>query len=206
MHRALMMAISTALVACAVPAMGGPFTIDQSNPFACPSGCGGSNIAATNAFGQTFTPTLSALDAVEVWVADFTSSSTAPSTARMTIMSGTFGSVLGFTDLVVPDVLGDSSFPPFVIHFDFSSPIVLTPGSLHTWMISIVAGDGAGLGLYGASDLYAGGQQFFGPTQPGSADWFFSEGLHPTSVPEPGTVVVLALGAMALAVRRKSYR
>ena len=145
--------------------------------------------------GQSFTPMLSSLDAVEMHMTDWDRGNAVGATFKVVIHDGATVSdpVLG-TSLVATaaaDLLHE------FVHFDFASPVPLTPGLPHTVEVFQLSGDAFRLnGLY--PGFYAGGQM----NTNSSGDLYFRTG----QVPEPSSSLLIALGGIALVRRRRSRK
>jgi hypothetical protein len=153
-----------------------------------------------NRIGQSFTPTLPAVDAVELNLGSLSGLS---STIFVNLRSGLAGPdgldgpILGTSNSVFlpPDT------PNEVRHFDFPNRTLLTPGALYVFE---VVGNNGHAGALSTGDKYPRGvalKEF-------SADFdmIFAEGLH---VPEPGSMVLSATAFVVLAVSvtgQRSYR
>lgn len=157
-------------------------TIDQQNNAPATGTNGGA------LFGQSFTPTLTRIDAIEFLMGGFSE------TVIVEILDG----VMGFDGLGAP-VIGTSN-PVLVntpgvhqiIHFDFPLAVLLVPGQ--TYVARLFAASGI-RGVSHSENFYAGGQFLAQGYAPGSytseRDMIFREGL---SVPEPTTAWLIALG------------
>jgi len=139
-------------------------------------------------FSQSFTPTLSSLDAVDVVL--FVPGTQSLSLQLSVFMSdGLGGPLKGSTNfMTIP-----SSSESIPVEFTFQTPIVLQPGMIYTFSIG-------GLSMsqfsvrYG-SDTYAGGQMFDATFVYPNQDLYFGEGL---SVPEPGSASFFVSGFFIL--------
>ncbi len=170
-------------------------TIDQQNTELDPTMVIG---VGTLTFGQSFTPTLSRIDAVEVAL------KSGPSTWKIEILegSGLNGDILAFSSPVTftrPIPVSDP------VHFDLVTHISVTPGNQYTVRLSNVSGGAAAVGIPNSSgiDSYLGGSAFF-PFSTGVTDILFSVGLH-TAVPEPSTLllgVMLSFGLLTVRIRK----
>ncbi len=150
--------------------------------------------------GQSFTPTLNAIDfaTFELAVADPSSENV---TATLISGDGFGGSELGTSDKVL---VASGSFAQY--QFDFTSSISLTPGQVYTLKLNNAFGDL--VALEGDGNPYAGGVEYdvSGVAQP-SYDLTFTEGANPQAVPEPqAALMFLVMGLIGLgawAVRRR---
>jgi len=108
-------------------------TVDQSftGPFA-----GFGSVTTFEAFGQEFTPTVSSLVAVDVFLQPNAAAGTGTTdTQTVTIRSDSkSGTILGSASKVVTGVAGDPISPQ---HFDFDPPVSLTPGSIHVVTVKV---------------------------------------------------------------------
>ncbi|MFN8179258.1 MAG: hypothetical protein U0167_15105 [bacterium] len=128
--------------------------------------------------GQSFVPTLPHLNVVELQMNS--QSSAAGGVAVVRIRSGSVtGAILGVSEpAIIPPVM----LPVDVVHFDFSAPVPLEPGSPH--VIEVVATAGT-LGVFGArisEDSPPGTAIAFGTEQPRDALWFREGISYPESV------------------------
>ncbi|HXT68681.1 MAG TPA: hypothetical protein VN700_02940 [Vicinamibacterales bacterium] len=187
-------------------ASAGPVTFDQTNPFNCPNltngtppnpnGCQSHN-PYSRAIVQTFTPTASTLDYVEVWVHDVHDDAANSGSLAQLVIRSPLGTIIGTAQTSVTNH-GYSPQSPFLLTFTFSTPVVLTPGApLHSWQFLVPGGDTEGLAIFGTFfDTYLGGTGYSGGSDTGG-DWFFGEGLQTpatASVPEPTASSLVAIG------------
>lgn len=173
-------------------------SIDQQNTVVNPRTVIG---VGTLTFGQSFTPSFSSIDAVEI---AFTTG-TGTSTWKIEILDGNGldGDILGSSSPVTFSRLNVNSGPP--VHFDLLSRLSVIPGQEYTARMSNVSGSTTTVGIPNppTEDFYLGGSAFF-PFPSTVTDILFSVGLH-TAVPEPSTLfigVVLTLGFLSGRLRR----
>ena len=185
--------VAIVILLTATSAQSGPFAIvDQEYAPGTFPNLQTSTSAIGNS-GQTFTPTLSSLDAVEMNMTDFGGTNSIGATFQVVIHDG--GAV---SDPVLGTSLTASAPDGLVIdfvHFDFASSVPLTPGSLHTIEVFRLSGDDFRLnGLF--PGFYGGGQM----NGNSSADLYFRTGQH---VPEPASALLIAVGGILFGARRQ---
>jgi hypothetical protein len=158
-------------------------TVDQQNLVSDTSS--GPGIVTGRYFGQSFTPTLTGIDAVELLMVTSGSSSTV--FIELLAGSGTVGAAIASTGSVT---IINTTFE--MVHFDFPSTVPLIPSSTYTFAFNYASGD-APLHQYSSLNPYAGGMAFDeGNLSRPEYDFVFSEGLHGV-IPEPSTLVIWSL-------------
>ncbi len=187
------------LVVLISPARADSIIFDQTNT-TLPLGTVFQNILVFSPIGQSFTPTLTSLNFVNLLTGpvDLTTFTT-PFTLELDIRWGSIsGTVLGVSQPTT--IIPSSSFASIVTPFTFATPLTLVPGDLYVMQVVAISGN-ASVGSTNI-DNYSGGTQILsGVAQPNNDLWF-QEGI---SVPEPGTLVQLSTGLLGLAlmVRRR---
>jgi hypothetical protein len=156
---------------------------DQSNT-GLPDGTLSQNLLNYSPLGQSFTPTLTSLNFVNLLTLG------GSATLEMDIRSGSIsGTILGTSELtVIPfsDTLSEVSF-------SFSTPVALIPGDLYVLEPFLVSGDA--LIASTNSNNYPGGNQILAGADQPDNDLWFQEGI---STREPGTFFLLGTGLIAL--------
>jgi hypothetical protein len=184
---ALALAVAAASV-CAAP-LG---TVDQQNVVA-----DGRVYTGQNNIGQSFVPTLDAIEAVDFQLGSL---SVAASSIFVRLRDGVVGdNGLAGTPLAKSNTLVLPPDSPFEWrHFDFPSRISLTPGN--TYVLELVSNNGHASNL-SFNDLYPAGRSL----NVGSpdVDLIFAEGLH---IPEPGSAMLGMMGAISLYWFRGGWR
>jgi hypothetical protein len=148
--------------------------VDQENLF----GGDSSFYAYSTTLNQTFTPDLSAIDAVEVVLWQVTSYGEASVRLSLFEGAGIYGTLLGSSD---PQTIAATE--PQVYHFDFASTLALTPGGTYTLSLTSVDPTPVpfkwGVTIWNA---YAGGSAVNNHGDelipPDYFDFTFTEGLH----------------------------
>ncbi len=176
------------LTVLSTPVMGAVIvTIDQQNLI-------GGFDTDDDQFGQTFTPSLNGIDAIELRVSR---SSIVPDTVAVDLFEGTGfgGTLLGTTNSLVL-----TNGPNQVKHFDFAATIPLTAGNTYTFRARLISATGDFDLEFSNSDTYSGGEAIgFSAASGGNIDLWFVTGLH-TAVPEPPLALLFAacVGALRL--------
>jgi hypothetical protein len=171
------------------------YTVDQHNDNLAQNV--GSHAFNSPPMGQSFVPTLSALDVVEI----FYGSTAGVDSGTIAIHSGTIGGpLLGVSLPTDMSFRVNSGF----VEFDFSSPVLLTPGN--TYVLELLqSGSPAGYNLTD-NDRYASGALIEGGVvNPFNQDLFFREGPASGAVaaPEPTVVWLVAPSLAAMWLRRR---
>lgn len=146
-------------------------------------------IQAAAPLGQEFTPSLSALDVVELVTRDGDQMIGGGANLYVNIRGDTItGSILGTSSTVT---LPNGFYG--VTQFDFASLVSLTPAN--RYVIEVVASGDDWRVENKEMDPYPGGRVIYQGAPQSAWDLRFREGL---SVPEPSTVVLLSMGTLAL--------
>lgn len=167
-----------------------PITVDQEN--VAPTNSSGPG-GLTN--GQSFTPTLTAIDAAEFLLRSDGASSTLHLEVRQG--QGLTGTLLGSSGQVtIGGALSE-------VHFDLLSTVSLLPGNLYTLVLALDSGDSFA-GDMSTLNPYAGGLAINNSNSTFSArDFWFREGTHEAQVPVPATLGLLVLGLAGVVSGRR---
>ncbi len=181
------LAIMAGLLLPALSARASLSTVDQQDSK------GGSGSLASN-YGQSFTPALTSLNAV-----DFFLTSQMGSTVQVNLYAGTGynGTLLGSS--AVMTIAADPNVTITLREFTFAAPISLTPGTTYTFRLvgtSYFLGYDSSNGYSGGTELDANGNTLSSPSFPGfppstTYDLTFAEG---TVAPEPAVWMMLLCG------------
>ena len=163
----------------------GTFQFDQQvNPTTAP---GGFFNIAPDPTGESFVPSLSAIDFVQFYFDD--SANGLGSSIAVNIWSGSIGTgtLLGTSEAVsVPDGFNGAST------FLFAAPVSLNPGTTYYLQPFIQSGDSSQLGVVGNN--YANGSAYLHGVQQ-SVDFWFREGAL---VPEPSSFSLAIVGLVGI--------
>jgi hypothetical protein len=152
---------------------------DQTNT-GLPDGTLSQNLLIFSPLGQSFTPTLTSLNFVNLLTDD------GSATLEVNIHSGSIsGTIL---DTSLPAVI-PLSLAPTLSSFSFSTPVTLIVGDLYVIEPFVVSGDT--LVASTSTNNYLGGTQILGGIAQPNNDLWFQEGI---STPEPGVLLLLATG------------
>ena len=153
--------------------------------------------ANANPWGQSFTPTLSAVDYVRFKFADGDRLQTGGATVHVNILSDSIsGRLLASTE---PVFMADGFAGVATFLFPASVPVV--PGTVYYFTVAVHPGsdlwaiDSAGYNYPGGSGFWAG--------VAGAGDLWFQEGIV---VPEPTVLWIALIGAGALAWKSRLNR
>ncbi|EAR20455.1 hypothetical protein [Nitrococcus mobilis] len=184
------------LLGIAAAAHAAPITlVDRQNQGTVDGTNGGAS------FGQSFTPTLPAIDAIEFFMAGL------GQTVMVNILDGLAGAdglggpVIATSDPVTVFTLSG----PQNIHFDFPARVALTPGQLYVAQLFTPGGiEGVS---WTTGDAYGGGQflqEGLASSDFVARDLIFAEGLtYSLSLPESSWLFSLGLLGAGLATRRR---
>jgi hypothetical protein len=166
--------------------------VDQQNPVGM---AGTGPVVGT---GQSFTPSLPALDVVDL---SLSTTADVPSTAvtlHLDLFSG-----MGFTGTLLgsSNPVTVSQFGFHLVEFNFPSLIPLVPGNVYSFQI--IGGGYEELGSLG--NLYTGGTEMDSGGNPGNGtfDLVFAEGL---SVPEPSSFLLCVCGGLVTVTARRKRK
>jgi len=147
---------------------------------------GGYNNIVPGPSGQSFIPSLSSVEFVQLYLADTTYNGTG-AIIYVSLWSGslTNGTLLGSTaPILLP--YGFVGLTNFV----FSAPLTVAPGTSYYLQPAIQSGDNFAVGIVPGS-LYAKGMAYFNGAASSGTDLWFREGII---VPEPSIALLAVLG------------
>ena len=153
----------------------------------------GPNIMVGSSFGQSFTPALGGIDAVELMMR--TSGGSSQVRVDLLAGSGTVGAALASSTRTITNPTTAT------IHFDFPSRVPLVPGNPYTLRLQYVTGNAPLYVVNITGNPYAGGIAYdVDSVARPDADFVFVEGMH---VPEPATCALAAMGSLWACWRRR---
>ena len=174
----------------------GTFVFDQqssTDETPWPNGSGTTIQQITPPYGQSFTPSLSAVDFIRLNLNDPFPANSTGATLFINLKTSINGSNTASTAAVtLPDSFAG------IVDFFFSSSVTLTPGQVYYFQPVVQSGDSWGVSVseYG----YPGGSAFAGGIAFPMSDFWFREGIL---VPEPASAWLLLLGGGVLLLRRR---
>jgi hypothetical protein len=171
----------------------GTFVYDQQSAIESTGGGIAVTIQTHQPIGQSFTPGLSSIGFVRLFLIDNTFNSLG-ATVYVNLRSDSItGPILASTDPVfMPDGFG--GYP----NFFFALPVAITPGQTYYFQPIVQSGDSWSLVAYN-SYYYPGGMGFNAGIAIPNSDLWFREGII---VPEPSSAVLLLI-AVAVFLRRR---
>lgn len=173
----------------------GTFVYDQQSADENTPGEAAVGIQSNQPFGQSFTPSLSAVGFIRLQlIGPPANSGTLAVNLRANSIIGT---ILGSTD----PVLLPSGFNGYA-NFFFSTPIPVTPGVVYYFRPEVQSVDSWRIGAYNPLYDYPGGTEIYQGSPLPNSDLWFREGIV---VPEPGTWGLLVIGCCLLVWRRRLF-
>jgi hypothetical protein len=189
------------LISCAFVAHGQADLIyDQqssTDESSFPFGAGGAIQQAILPWGQSFTPSLPAVDFIQLNVNDSNPSNGLGVTLLVNLRTVSVGGPILASTLPTTLTNGFSG----VAHFAFASTVALIPGSVIFFEPVVQSGDL--WNIIAAEYNYPSGTAFFGGLPATGSDFWFREGII---VPEPSAAWLYMVGAVFLAWSRLDIR
>ena len=163
------------------------------------------NIDFSSPIGQSFTPSLSSIDFIRIRLTDASSNSSG-ATYKINLYSGIGmkGALLGTTESIsFSEGFGASdNTQGEIAQFNFSQPIVLSPGALYTLHVEHVSGDNFFLcGDISSASTYSAGSAIEDGFALSMGDYWFQEGVG--AVPEPSSISLLLAAVLLSAYKLK---
>lgn len=180
----------TALTILCLVAQGQIYVYDQESVTSDTElGASGYNIQTEQPIGQSFTPTLSSVGFVRLYIQNGEEMPIPPATVYVNLLANSItGPVLGQSESVS---LPGGQFTDAPLNFFFVSPVTVTPGV--TYYLQPVAESNPDVTYVIASGyLYSGGTLFLNGAPYSPEDLWFREGIV---VPEPSALWLVLLGS-----------
>jgi len=171
------------------------FVYDQQSSTESNTGEGAPGIQLTQPLGQSFTPTLSQVAFVRLWLSDATFGNGLGAAVFVNLCAN---SVTGSVIAVSVPVSMPDNFSGFRDFF-FSAPAAVTPEQQYFFRVVVQTGDLWQVAS-GNTFGYNRGTAYFNGVASSTSDLWFREGVL---VPEPSPSVLLFLGLCAFAARRR---
>jgi len=148
-------------------------------------------------YGQSFTPSLSAIDFVRLNLNDRNPNNSLGASLYINLRANTFSGpvVATTTSIALPDTFSG------VVSFQFTNPQSLTPGSIYFLEPIVQTGDA--WNILAGEYLYAGGSVYWNGLPSTASDFWFREGII---VPEPSAIVLLLFGGGTLLCYRRNCK
>jgi hypothetical protein len=150
---------------------------------------GGNTIQSNQPLGQSFTPALSEVGFIRIYVVDANFQDGLGGTLFLNLRQSSLGgAVLGSTAPVfIPNTSGG------FVDFYFSSPIAVTPGQTYFFQPTVVETEATPFMINRGTYNYSGGEAYVLGNANSLYDFWFREGVI---VPEPASacLLILALG------------
>jgi hypothetical protein len=189
--------LSLTLAACCC-AQGQGFVYDQQS---ATSDSGGNSVTATiqsnEPIGQSFTPSLSSVGFIRLFLFDAVFPNPAGATVFVNLWSGSIdGTLIASADpvFIAP---GFDSYE----NFFFSTSATVNPGTTYYFQLVVQSGDTTRTGI--VSSGYTNGTAFFGGVASMTEDLWFREGVV---VPEPSSILLSFLGLAGLYLRGRKIQ
>ncbi len=194
--KALSILVGLSLAAAQTYGQGFIYDQQSSTNESPPFGGGSSIQSSIPPYGQSFTPSLSAVGFIQVRISDHNPGNSLGATVFVNLRSDSIdGTIIGVsTAVVMPDGFG--GVPDFL----FTTPVTVTPGTTYFFQPVVQSGDS--WDIFGTGYGYPGGSYFFNGAAQTASDLWFREGIL---APEPSTVWLglVALGVIFYARRRR---
>jgi hypothetical protein len=156
---------------------------------------GGADIFQDEPMGQSFTPQLSSVGFIRLYIYNGLFGNMSPANISVNLRSGSLdGAILGTSTVVT---IPNGAFAGLV-EFTFTSPISVVPGT--TYYFQPVVLNNNNLGLNAAPYGYTGGTAIFNDASNPNMDLWFREGII---VPEPSSVSLILLAGGTLSYLRR---
>jgi hypothetical protein len=178
----------------------GTFVYDQQSADETSGGGSLAIIQSNEPVGQSFTPGLSSVGFVRLYMADANPSNALGATVYVNLLANSItGPVIGSTvPVFMPNNFGWGTNG--YVNFYFSTPVAVTPGV--TYYFNPVVQSGDSWYVIGYNYAYSGGIGFLNGAAVPNYDLWFREGVV---VPEPSSALLISIGAGAFVYIRRRH-
>ncbi len=167
----------------------GTFIYDQQSSTEANLGEAAVVIQSSQPIGQSFTPTLSSVGFIRLYLIDATVNGIGATVFLNLRTDSITGPILGFTDSVT---MSDSFSG--TADFSFSTPVQVTPGTAYYFQPVVQSGDTWRVAAHNGFNYTGGTAFYFGQPAP-SSDLWFREGIV---IPEPSVISLFLVGVGVL--------
>jgi hypothetical protein len=173
----------------------GNFLYDQQSANESTGGGASGDIQSNQPIGQSFSPSLSAVGFIRLFMYDFHPGDGLGATVSVNLRSSSMSGTVIAQSAPVSMINGFSGFPDFI----FSTAAPVTPGTTYYFQPVVQSGGSPDWAIVVYNYGYSGGMEFLQGQPIPPNDLWFREGII---VPEPSTVCLALLGGAGFVYAR----